>query len=212
MALAKAKIFVYLTTDKSTPSKEISVLFNPTEYKIQSSNSYKWKDVKGLALPLAQFDSGENDVLTMELFFDTYEQRTDVREYTSKISGLLDIVPDLHAPPVCDFAWDKLKFRCVVMSVLQKFTMFLDTGTPVRATLDVTFKQWESKEEQLKGTPRQSADRTKQKMLKQGDQLWMLAADEYENPGLWRDIANANGIDNPRMLQSGKKIVVPRLE
>jgi hypothetical protein len=211
MALVKAKIFVD-RTGKSKFEEEIPVLFNPSEYSITSSNSYKWAKVTGLSMPIAQFNSGETESLTMELFFDTYEARTDVRVYTSQISGLLDIVPALHAPPVCQFAWDKLKFQCILESVTQKFTMFLDTGTPVRAKLNVTFKSWKSKSEQLKLIPKESADRTKQKMLKQGDQLWMLAADEYENPNLWRDIANANGIDNPRILQSGKKIVVPRLE
>jgi hypothetical protein len=211
MALAKAKILVD-RTGKNKFDEQITVLFNPGQYSIESSNKYAWNTIQGLSMPLGQFVSGESDTLTMELFFDSYEARTDVRAYTSQITGLLTVDKDLHAPPVCKFAWDKLSFKGIVEKVSQKFTMFLDTGAPVRATLSVTFKAWKSKSEQLMENPRQSADRTKQKMLKQGEQLWMLASDEYENPRLWRNIANANGIDNPRILQSGKKIVVPRLE
>jgi nucleoid-associated protein YgaU len=83
---------------------------------------------------------------------------------------------------------------------------------PVRATLSVTFRLCQSITEQSKKSPLQSSDRTKQRMLKQGDQLWMIAGEEYENPGLWRDIARANGIDNPRILESGRKLIVPPLE
>jgi hypothetical protein len=211
MALVKAQILVD-RQGKMTFDEAITILFNPSQYTITASNTYNWVKVTGLSAPIAQFDTGDSETLTMELFFDTYEARTDVREHTLKVSGLLDVVSGRHAPPVVQFVWDKLKFQGVITNVTQKFTMFLDTGTPVRATLNVTFKSWESKSEQLKKIPRESADRTKQKMLKQGEQLWMLAADEYENPSMWRAIANANGIDNPRILQSGKKIVVPRLE
>lgn len=90
--------------------------------------------------------------------------------------------------------------------------MFLDSGIPVRATMNLTFRSWQTKKEQLQNIPRQSADRTKHATLKQGEQLWMLADREYEDPGKWREIAEANGIDNPRRLQAGQKIIVPRLE
>jgi nucleoid-associated protein YgaU len=66
--------------------------------------------------------------------------------------------------------------------------------------------------EQYQNIPRQSADRTKQKILKQGEHLWILASDEYEDPGMWRAIAKANGIANPRRLEAGKKMIIPRLE
>jgi hypothetical protein len=211
MAFVKAKIQVDISGDSSF-EEQFNVLFNPTDYSISSANSYNWAKVQGLSLPIAQFDSGESDTLSMQLYFDTSEAKTDVRVHTSKVSRLLDIIPDLHAPPVVCFVWDALRFVGVVTSVAQKFTMFSEIGAPLRATLDVTMKAWMSKSEQIKKTPRNSADRTKQKMLNEGDQLWMLAAKEYVNPGLWRDIANANGIDNPRFLQSGKKIIVPRLE
>jgi hypothetical protein len=211
MALAKAKILVD-RKGKNKFDEEIEVLFNPNEYSIEDSNKYSWQTVPGLSLPIGQFVSGENSTLSMELFFDTYEKRTDVRTFTKKITGLLSVDKDLHAPPVCQFAWGSLKFKGVVEKVSQKFTMFLDTGIPVRATLNVTFRSWKSKTEQLQDIPRQSADRTKHKMLNQGEQLWMLAAEEYEDPAHWRSIANANGIDNPRQLKTGRNITVPRLE
>lgn len=207
MALKKAKII-----SEGTSKQEIEVLFNPSEYQLESSNNFAWQTIPGMNAPIAQFVSGEATTLSMDLFFDTYEKGTDVRSFTSKVVKLLDVDKDLHAPPPCRFVWGSLNFKGVLEKVSQKFTMFLDSGIPVRATLSVTFKALMSMKEQFQHIPRQSADRTKQKMFNQGDQLWMMAAHEYENPGLWRDIARANRIDNPRLIEPGRKLIVPRLE
>lgn len=208
MALSKAKVIII----KGNAQETVDVLFNPNEYTLQSGNKYSWQTIPGLQSPIAQFISGDTTTLTMDLFFDTYEAGTDVRKYTSKISGLLDVDRDLHAPPTCRFVWGSLDFKGVAEKVTQRFTMFLDSGIPVRATLNVTFQGMQSMTEQYQNVPRQSADRTKQKMLRQDEQLWMLAAEEYEDPGEWRAIAEANGIDNPRKLPVGRKLIIPRLE
>ena len=208
MALTKAIIFV----DKGSSEEEVEVMFNPNAYSLSSGNTYSWQTIPGLQTPIAQFVSGEATTLTMDLFFDTYEKGTDVRDQSSKISKLLDVEKDLHAPPICQFAWGSLNFKGVVEKVTQRFTMFLDSGIPVRATLNVTFRSYQPMKEQYQNVPRQSADRTKHKTVHEGDQLWMIAGAEYEDPGMWREIAKANGIDNPRKLTTGKTIIIPRLE
>lgn len=208
LPLTKAIILV----DRGNSEETIEVLFNPNQYDIISSNKYDWQTVPGLSMQIGQFVSGLSTTLKLDLHFDTYEKGTDVREHTKKIAGLLDVEKELHAPPVCRFVWGSIDFKGVLVNLTQTFTMFLDTGIPVRAKLNVTFKSWYTKEEQLQHIPRHSADRTKQKMLKQGEQLWMIAADEYQDPGLWREIAKANRIDNPAKLQTGKRITVPRLD
>lgn len=204
MALEKAKIFV----PKKNP---IEVLFNPNEYGLESSNTYAWKMIPGLSQPIAQFVSGEATTLTMDLFFDTYEKKKDVRDHTKHVVGLLDVDKDLHAPPVVEFVWGSLHFKGIVEKVSSKYTMFLETGIPVRATLSVTFRAVHSIKEQFQHIPRQSADRTKQRTVKQGEQLWHIAAEEYEDPGLWREIARANGIVNPKQLEPGTVLKIPRL-
>jgi nucleoid-associated protein YgaU len=90
--------------------------------------------------------------------------------------------------------------------------MFLSDGTPVRASLNVTLKEYKELEIQVKEISLQSADRTKTRQVKQGDSLWFIAAKEYGNPALWRHIAEANKIDNPRVLKPGMELIIPPLE
>ena len=48
--------------------------------------------------------------------------------------------------------------------------------------------------------------------VKKGDTLMYIAEREYGNPDLWRRIAKANKIDNPRSLKPGLELVIPPLE
>jgi len=52
--------------------EEITVLFNPSEYTIESSVKYAEHNVLGLDMPIAQFVNGNRETLKMNLFFDTY--------------------------------------------------------------------------------------------------------------------------------------------
>ena len=49
-------------------------------------------------------------------------------------------------------------------------------------------------------------------LVEAGDTLWSIAAKEYGRSDLWRRIADANKINNPRMLKPGTKLVIPPLE
>ncbi|WP_139487980.1 CIS tube protein [Brevibacillus dissolubilis] len=208
MGLVKAKIQAF-TTPASDP---IPVMFNPTQYQIETANQYAWHTVPGLASPVAQFITGEAETLSMELFFDTTATQSDVRDLTGTITGLLKINSHLHAPPLVQFTWGSFSFKGLIEKVSQTFTMFHESGNPVRARLNVTFKAYRSIQDQLSDISPESADRTKQRVLHEGEQLWMLAHTEYEDTGVWREIAKANGIDNPRLLQAGRQLTLPRLE
>lgn len=198
--------------------REIAVLYNPTEYSVEKSNQYQMNALPGLANPVAQFVSGNADTLTMELLFDTYtdHQSEDVRNYTGLIARLLEIDSDTHAPPVCQFVWGDggghFSFNAIIERMTQKFTMFLDDGTPVRATLNLTLKEYRTVTEQLQDIKPQSADRTKRVVFKESDSLWLLAAREYNDPGRWRFIAEKNNLDNPRTVTIGRELIIPPLD
>ncbi len=138
MELVKA----YIEPLNGSSTDKIEVLFNPAEYSIEKSNQFQSTPIVGLATPLTQFISGNARTLTMDLFFDTYEKGTDVRDHTKKVFSLLEIDSELHAPPLCQFVWGSIVLKATIEKISSKFTMFLGDGTPVRATLNVTFKEY----------------------------------------------------------------------
>lgn len=214
----------YLTR-KDDPSVRVPCLFNPKEFSVEKSNQYAEVSIPGLPSSVFQFVRGNARTVTMDLFFDTYEQGTDVRLFTDQITGwdagvansklpngpkgLMDIDADLHVPPVCLFVWGSFTFQCIIERVSKRFTMFLPEGIPVRATLNLTLKEYREVDMQVKEIDTRSADLTKRWMVKEGDSLWSIAVAEYGDPGDWRLIADKNNIDNPRFLQPGVEIVIP---
>ena len=206
------KAFIQILDAQGMIKEEVPVLFNPTEYSMEKSNEFASVNIPGLESPMLQFSRGNLETLTMDLFFDSYEENKDVRtDYTTKITDLLKIDPDIHAPPILRFVWGSLNFTCVLSSVTKKFTMFRSDGIPVRATLSVTFNEYRT-EVSAKENPKKSSDRTKTYTIKQGDSLWAIAAREYGDPASWRPIADKNRIENPRLLEIGIEITIPPLE
>ena len=198
----------------SARGRVIEVLFNPTEYSIEHSASYQETAPPGLDNPITQFVNGNAQVLTMDLLFDTYTDGggADVSERTRQLTDLVRIDGDLHAPPTVRFTWGVLLFQAIIDKISQRFTMFLADGTPVRATLSVTFTQYKTIQEQLQDPRRNSADKTKHWMVQGPDDLWLLAAREYGDVGHWRRIVQANRIDDPRSIVAGDVLVLPPLD
>jgi nucleoid-associated protein YgaU len=211
MGFEKATIQRYDPKTFSAEGDRIDVLFNPTEYRLSKSNQFAEVAIPGLKAPLLQFSRGNAHVLSMQLFFDTYEQGTDVRAFTSQITGLLKIDPKLHAPPVCVFCWGKLQFVGVLERAEQRFTLFLSNGVPVRATVDISLKEFCLGEER-EAVKLESANYAKRYVVRRGDTLSGIAGREYGDPALWRPIAEENAIDDPLALQPGQVVVIPAIE
>jgi len=117
----------------------------------------------------------------------------------------------LHAPPPVLLTWASLSFACVLQKASQKFIMFKPDGTPVRARLQVTFSEFRNVDSEAKEVKRQTADYSKLHTVTDGDSLPLIAWREYGQPTAWRPIALRNGIDDPRRLQTGDVLVLPRL-
>ncbi len=218
--LKKASITVL---DGADAGKVIPVLFNPAEYSFDRSNSYKAVALPGLGSPLMQFVNGDADQLSMELFLDDYTdpqgptsraqpEQAPVASRLEAISRLLNIDSDLHAPPPVRFAWGPMEFNAIIEKLSRKVTMFRPDGSPARATLNVAFKEYRTLREQLERPRRESADKTKRRVVVGRDSLWALAAREYGDAREWRRIADANDLDDPRAIQPGDWLALPPIE
>ncbi|MEA3037501.1 MAG: hypothetical protein QOE79_14 [Sphingomonadales bacterium] len=209
--LAKATIHPLEGDQKGKP---IEVLFNPAEYSLEISNNFQASAPPGLNNPILQFVNGNSDTLSMDLFFDTWTDggRGDVSALTNKLANLLRIDGKTHAPPRVEFKWGLFAFKAVIEKLSQRFTMFLSDGTPVRATLNVSFKQYKPLAEQLADPRRNSADKTKRRILTSDDSIFLLADRELGDVKNWRLIALRNRIADPRAIRPGTALVIPPVD
>jgi nucleoid-associated protein YgaU len=223
------------------PSGRIEALFNPDQLTTSRSARWEAEAVAGhgapdAGAPVVEFHAVEPASLDLSLFFDTYERRpdavgwaraalppvpggvislrtaTDVRGHTERIAGLTKIDPELHRPPVCQLRWGRFDLHDWVLTELtENYTMFLEDGTPVRATLTCRFVEVVTTAVVRIAEPH-SADVPRTRRVARGDTLHAIAAQEYGDPARWREIARANAILDPLRLQPGAVLVVPRLQ
>lgn len=219
--LAKALIINTVT------GASIPVMYNPEELTLEQGNTFAEVGIPGLNASPVQYVRGKARALSMELFFDTYEEGVDVRQYTDPLVRLLDKQSQTQAPPVLVFAMGRFQFRCVLVDAGQRFTMFLADGTPVRSKVTVRLQEFvdielETRRGVFFGSPTVSAavtttlDATRRALsgaavhvTVRGDTLSGLAAAYLGDPALWRDIAAANGVIDPLDLQPGRALVIP---
>src|SRR5579859_5698304 len=97
MALTNLEKAIIINT---VTNEKISVMYNPEELKLEQGNTFAEVGIPGLNAPPIQYVRGRVRTLTMDLFFDTYEARQDVRVFTGQVVNLLNILPQTKAPPV----------------------------------------------------------------------------------------------------------------
>jgi nucleoid-associated protein YgaU len=201
----------------------IPVQFNPPEYTIAKAAQIAEIAIPGIDAPILQFVRGQTRTLALELFFDTTRQGVtesavvDVRSMTDTVAELGRIQPNTHAPPRIRFVWGQgLSFRAIVDNVQQKFTLFSPSGVPVRATLTMSFKEYQTLEEQLKALNLQSSDHTKRRVIRRRDTLARIAFEEYGDATQWTLIAdhpdNRAVVGDLRRLPVGVELAIPAID
>lgn len=202
-----------LQFDRRNP---IVALFNPNQISVKKAVNWSDQPASHRDVSESQHTYGEPATLSVDLFFDTYESGTDVTKYTYEIFHLSTIEKrgeKQHRPPICQLVWGKFGvfFQGVLQSLDLKFNLFLEDGTPVRATASCIFKAWRSNEEDDRVERMESSDVAKSRTVRCGDTLSSIAGQEYLDPCLWRPIAAANRIHDPLALEPGLVLAIPTL-
>lgn len=123
--------------------------YNPKEITLEKSASWTPHATSKQDIPGIEFTSSGSRTLSMELFFDTYEDGTDVSEtYVKKLMQLISVIDQeehdekYKRPSLLKVVWqdnEHQTFQGVMQSLSTKYTMFLPDGRPVRATCNVKF-------------------------------------------------------------------------
>ncbi len=233
------KLTITPLTQEFKRSETIEVLFNPTSLSI--TKPVTWSEpqppsttpaatpaaTRKLNAPEIVFGGGGSRTLTLELLFDVTEpveikgeRKTiaDVRVLTNEIVKLTRIqrgkAQDEPPPPVCLLEWGKpptgsdFPFKGVITSLTQNFTLFRRNGCPVRATLSVQFREYLISERDKKEIDPEFTTR----VVVRGDTVSSIAAEMYRDPKQWRAIAEANRLDDPRQIEPGQRLNIPKLQ
>lgn len=212
--------------------KIVTVQFNPETLKVSFANQIVQSDGAGGGTgdqsgPAArQFVGAGTTKLSLQLWFDVGAQTPDastrvidVRELTKKVAYF--ITPRKEGkhfiPPAVRFHWGSFHFDGIMDSLDESLEFFSAEGVPLRASVSVSMSQqkitkFEGKAGELARTPpgvsgpAGSVPGTAPLVrAPAGQSLQSIAASNGHGQD-WQPVAEANGIENPRLLTPGKLI------
>lgn len=196
----------------------IVCMFNPFEYSVSKSNSFKeQKAAKGKNSPPAELSQAGAQTLKLNLTFDTYAEGKDVSWETNKLWKLMQVTEeykkgtkDKKSPPLVVFEWGVFQFKAFITNMTQKFTLFNKDGVPLRAQVDITFTQYVDVEDYPGQNPT-SGDGPVNRSWRvvAGDRLDLIAANVYKDATQWRLIADRNQILHPLDIRPGQTLLIP---
>jgi nucleoid-associated protein YgaU len=214
--LVAARIFEVDEEGNESGGLSVSCMFNPFEYTVSKSNTYSEKSQTRSNTPQIEFKKAGAQTLKLSLLFDTYEAGEDVSRTTNQLWKFMEPKKDENGdkkapPPEVAFEWGVFRFVAVITNMTQKFTLFESDGTPVRASVDVTFTQHKDVNDYPNQNPTSGGGPVQRVWsVVQGDRLDTIAARVYGDAEKWRMIAEYNDVDNPLALQPGQELTIPQ--
>lgn len=213
--------------------KRFPVQFNPETLKVTFSNQVTppaagAQDTSQGTAATQHVGRGTTK-MTVQLWFDvTAElpngladddaQRGDVRRLTAKVIDLLRLSPsernpDNLIPPGVRFLWGSFQFEGVIESMEQSLEFFSPEGIPLRASINISMSKQDidytvnnvNAPARSPAPGGASPGTNPLTSAPAGATLQGLAA-AVGKAGNWQAIAEANGIENPRLLTPGQLI------
>lgn len=191
----------------TSSGERLQVMFNPEELRLEQGNSFAEIGIPGREASPVQYVRGKGRSLSMDLLFDSYEAGEDVRLHTGPIIALLAKDALSKAPPVLLFSMGQFHFQCVLVDAPQRFTMFRRDGTPVRSTIAARFQEFVRIE--VNTTQGLFIGPPTVHTIVRGDTAASIAAAVLGDPARWREVLDANGLDDPLDLPPGLTLQVP---
>ena len=206
----------------------IKVLFNPTELSITKANTWTAETKKGTSFSKPAFGGGNPREMSVNLLLDQSIPNggMKVKDIANELLKMMDVPSGTGggnakaAPPHVTFKWGEVpSFKAACTSLTITFQLFDMNGTPIRADVKLALKQVEpAPTSSSNSTSRPTNPTTRSDgglgvhVVRDGDSLHSIAHRSYGDPGRWRLIAEANGIDNPLHLRRGTALDLPRID
>lgn len=196
----------------------VNFMFNPAKYTISKAVNYsEGTGSTGRETADKKFKQGQPRTLRgLELWFDTYTDGPNAQAVTTHSSAVWDLVklgaPGADGrpqPPIVEFRWGNLRFRAVITSINEEFTLFKADGTPLRSkvAIDLQEKPDESATPDASNTTGSSANQHVVRTSSDAP-LHTIAHSTTGDSNNYRQIAEDNNIENPRKIKNGISIKI----
>ena len=198
-----------------------TVMLNPADFKHSFGIQYDKQKAQGETAADPKFSAVDNEKVSFALVLDgtgvvpraTGQTALSVKAQLAQLNKVVyQYDGTLHEPPHVRLLWGTLIFFGRMESMSTNYTLFLPSGDPLRAKVDLSFIGAMSKQEAALVSNRSSPDLTHRVLVREGDTLPLLCDRIYGDPGYYLDVAAFNGLADFRRLKVGSGLHFPPLE
>lgn len=221
--LEKLKILAYPTSKRKGIPDTFEVMFNPESYSLNYRNIYDQKQGINTSGRTAKYsmskpgnlvltiilDGTGVDVYGLSVFgksIDVYKKVQEFLKYTYHMDG------DIHEPKHLVVKWGDLTFKCRLDSVDVKYSLFDNSGVPLRAELRTEFFGDIEESDRLKLENKKSPDLTHSRIVRSHNLLPLMCEKIYGSASYYIQVAKANNLFDFRDLKPGQEIFFPPIE
>lgn len=211
-----------VATITSIPGGDVvTCLFRPKEYTFSKTNTWNPEGKVGAPFNKPKFGGSQPKSVQLELIFDTWEAKTDVRDKTGLLWKMMKNAPEktepvtlIGEPPYVEFRWGTFwSFKAAITQLTEKFTLFAPNGQPRRSTVTIALLQVEPEEIWPRQNPTSGGrENYVVHIVKEGETIDWIAFTEYGNSNAWRHLAATNRLDDPSRLRPGQRLLVAPLD
>lgn len=226
--LEKLHIEAYKNAQRSQPASppRLAVMFNPSTYrrshevayttsKTQGINSqgapshYAYSKPGQLAIKLI-FDGTGVHLIGPERLLGMPQVKRDIKAFEQLC---LRMNGGIHQPNFLWVRWGSaLSFKGRLHKLDIAYTLFDESGDPLRAELDVVFVEDMASTTAQLLADKSSPDLTHVRIAKAGDTLPLLCQAIYGSSRHYLAVARHNRLDDFRQLQPGQRLLFPPLD
>lgn len=204
-------------------TQRLKVQFNPATLKVSYANQVQTNDQSTSSA--TQYVGRGSSKMSLELIFDvsmpleTGDAPADVRVITEKVFNFMKPLEEpgegdttRYVAPGVRFQWGTFFFDGIAESLDESLELWSEDGRPLRATVTMNLSQQgivflRQDPSGTGGAPAGAATVgvTPMQPAQASDSVQSMAA-RAGRSGDWKQIAQANGIDNPRSLAPGQLV------
>ena len=190
-------------------------MFNPENWQVQEANTHNATQALGARGAQQRYVASPASRLNFDLIIDGTGASGENREVIADIAQLrltTGFNGDEHRNNKFFIIWGSKTFRGVLESMSVKYTLFRPNGTPLRATVSMSFTEDTSRQKSLLEANLQSSDLTHTRIVNINDRLDLLCFYVYRDSRHYIEVARANDLTTFRKLPEGKELVYPPIE
>jgi hypothetical protein len=147
---------------------------------------------------------------TMQGYLDAYKTMPVHNQLAAFLNCAYNMDGDIHRPRFLKIKWGKdIDFQCLLSDVDINFTLFDDTGNPLRVRISATFLEYKTAQERLQEDRVSSPDLSTYQKINQGDRLDLMTYNIYNDSSYYLQVAQVNGLASPRNIPVGLTLYFP---